>query len=855
VQKFNVKQVFQDDRLHLLASDINGPSRKLYVVIIDSKNNFLSCAKIRQLDVRTAKTFINAKGIKGEVTFVQKSKFEPTWLNFTFAPTDSSSLRKKFEFAKSIAGFKIHELPPSLQFTDGDNKCTTLGHIFGSHYFGNVNFPPSGYGTQDQYMIGDLTGKLTGRNKMEHHDYVIESGSNELSGIYWDIFLPLNGKNSIINRGFILNHFTKSSNGSDEESVLGCGSISLYEHNKNYQLPIQTLQILFRYPIVGKIIFRQPMNQPWYDTTVLIEYLIHADGSSVNNTENHQWSIHSHPPNSDFYSWQNRCISAGEIYNPQKVSYDIKAPEKSCSEDYNELCRLGDFARFGTIQIAGRKAEALRHSRKLFTDSNLPLSGYSSILGKSIVIFDKNGPVARGERLACSTIEGFHRRKIVAKDWYLNGLNNDNKNIIKGKLEMIQQSEYELTNVEVNFKDLFDNSGYHVHITPVEGDLEFPCENSTLYGHFNPRHVDPKHSPLPSTGSTDQYEMGDLSGKFGMLDGLKEYSTTYNDTELPLFGYESLLGRSIVVHKKEKMLRWACSTLERGYSPSEAREIRGIASFHNPNGFAFGYIRMTQLIGNDGSKSDTVIEIKLRHPGDFNRNITQRHNWQIFVNPVGVDATVRSATRCVAGGYTWNPYYTQLADPLNDELYRQECAKDNPLRCYVGDLTARVGTIDIGLDRKVVSDPNFPLEGDVSAIGRSIVIFGPNRSSERFACANIEPDYDIVKYVNIERPPRFVLAQFIEDVRRVMGLPEWYLHIDSRTTQILHGGACVAFKLHFKGAKAHQVEMDFSRLMSSGKLEEPSLYIPGYINPKRKKTIGYRICSVRDPNDKNKSKW
>lgn len=39
------------------------------------------------------------------------------------------------------------------------------------------------------------------------------------------------------------------------------------------------------------------------------------------------------------------------------------------------------------------------------------------------------------------------------------------------------------------------------------------------------------------------------------------------------------------------------------------------------------------------------------------------------MNPVGVDAVVQTTlTRCVAGGYTWNPYYTQLADPLNVSL-------------------------------------------------------------------------------------------------------------------------------------------------------------------------------------------
>jgi hypothetical protein len=42
-------------------------------------------------------------------------------------------------------------------------------------------------------------------------------------------------------------------------------------------------------------------------------------------------------------------------------------------------------------------------------------------------------------------------------------------------------------------------------------------------------------------------------------------------------------------------------------------------------------------------------------------------------------------------------------------------------------------------------------------------------------------------------------AQFIEDVREVMGLPEWMLTVDSRKTRTLHSGTCIQFLLHFKG--------------------------------------------------------
>lgn len=39
------------------------------------------------------------------------------------------------------------------------------------------------------------------------------------------------------------------------------------------------------------------------------------------------------------------------------------------------------------------------------------------------------------------------------------------------------------------------------------------------------------------------------------------------------------------------LIRYACADLVRGYSPSEAAEFRAIASFHHPDGYAWGYVR------------------------------------------------------------------------------------------------------------------------------------------------------------------------------------------------------------------------------------------------------------------------
>lgn len=84
-----------------------------------------------------------------------------------------------------------------------------------------------------------------------------------------------------------------------------------------------------------------------------------------------------------------------------------------------------------------------------------------------------------------------------------------------------------------------------------------------------------------------------------------------------------------------------------------------------------------------------------------------------------------------------------------------------------------------------------------------------------------------------------------------MGLPEWMLSIDSRKITTLHNGACVQMLVHFKGPLAHQMELDLSRLIASGRLDTPTLNIVGFTNPKRKKTLSYRTCGVRDPNEKS----
>lgn len=403
---------------------------------------------------------MNSHGLKGEVTFKQRSKFDPTFINFTMTSA-ADTLDENRKYAEDVSSFKIQSLPPNPVRRGHKDYCLTAGSMFNPIKHDMESIPPSGYGTQDQYPIGDLSGKLMNRNQHYVHDLILPGKSGELSGIYWDIFLPLQGTSSIAHRSIVIYRYNRTDVHNITSTPWSCGTVFQYLKKGIYQKPMFTAQVLFRYPIVGRILFRQPKDEPWQDTTVIVEYLIHADGSTEESSEGHRWAIHNEAPGKDFYDWQNRCISTEGVYNPFKVDWgDKDAFDSRCRDAVPLMCRLGDtFNRLGKLAIAGSRHEVGTISRKVFIDSNLPLSGRLNIIGKSVTIYDDSGPKARGERLACSAITGYSRRKAIAKDWYPNG----NQIELTGKLEITQQSEYDITNVEVEFKGLDGNSGYHIH--------------------------------------------------------------------------------------------------------------------------------------------------------------------------------------------------------------------------------------------------------------------------------------------------------------------------------------------------------------------------------------------------------
>lgn len=378
----------RDEELVLLPADLAGLKRRLYVVIFDSTKveDIIDCAEIRHIRPKVLKSVFNSNNVKGEITLKQNTRFEPTWINVTVVPTDNDLLTGA-KYASRLKRFQITTLPPQPSLKSNiTHYCNSSGSIFNPVDLNVDSVPPAGYGTQDQYAVGDLTGKLLGRSKDYPHAFY-GHGSQELSGVYWDVFLPLYGKSSVVHRNLILTE------------NIGCGPLLPYTSDKKSLMQMQTVEILYRYPIVGRILMRQPKDQPWEETIILFEYLTLADGNTPVDSYDHRWGIHENPPGKDFYNWTARCVSAGAAFNPFRL--DTKPSD--CTESTSDLCRLGDLgSRLGLLTVAGSKYNTSRLSRRMFIDDNVPLAGRGSVVGKSLVIFDDHGPVARGERLACS---------------------------------------------------------------------------------------------------------------------------------------------------------------------------------------------------------------------------------------------------------------------------------------------------------------------------------------------------------------------------------------------------------------------------------------------------------------------
>jgi hypothetical protein len=116
--------------------------------------------------------------------------------------------------------------------------------------------------------------------------------------------------------------------------------------------------------------------------------------------------------------------------------------------------------------------------------------------------------------------------------------------------------------VQLSLSGLAKQAGqYHVHVTPIAGGVASgqECSGASVGGHFNPRGGTLPCDPL----APSKCEVGDLSGKHGNFSELETVSTSYSDDSIVLSGVETVVGRSIVIHKNDATnSRWVCADIK-----------------------------------------------------------------------------------------------------------------------------------------------------------------------------------------------------------------------------------------------------------------------------------------------------
>lgn len=323
----------------------------------------------------------------------------------------------------------------------------------------------------------------------------------------------------------------------------------------------------------------------------------------------HNWHVHDRALDAVGMD----CGLAGPHYNPRNVNvseaagYFMRCGNSSIA--MQRECEIGDLSNKGAPFNVNNGV-----TKQLYTDTDLPLFMSSEgfqINGLSTVIHNES---LGAPRIACANISIYQPLQAIAIF---------NENGVSGSISFYQHSPFDPTVITVNLEGLRSIAdGYHVHAYSVgTGSSPGRCDNQFTGGHWNP------HGIMQQGKTSDQFEVGDLSGKFGYLRGLSNINGVYMDPNVPLFGPYSILRRSIVIHQSDTDgTRWVCSDIQH-----MSRVVQVTTNF-NTNLFS-GRVLFYQLADDPYSETTIVVEINVLRdiPLTANSDGTVEYAWS-YIN-------------------------------------------------------------------------------------------------------------------------------------------------------------------------------------------------------------------------------
>ncbi|XP_046342828.2 uncharacterized protein LOC124123706 [Haliotis rufescens] len=721
------------------------------LVILDDDNTIVSCGMINTVKEKHASAMFNKGRVVGSVLFKQASPFDVTNIHVSLA-----------RLASKAGGYHVHLYPVPYQYTANQALCSP--EAVGGHWNPlGMPFPANG-STTDRFEVGDISGKFGSL-----------AGKDSYYNSMKDYNMPMFGPYSIVGRSVVIHQST-------------AGAPRWICANINDVSPRSVAIATFKFPIIGKIMFSQSMDDPMSDTWIFGE-LNYADGTA-NPSTGHRWSLHENKVGDDAMKTSGRCASVGPISNPFRVNMSGEY-DSQCKMSNPLRCPVGAMAKLtDTLKI---RLPSGAPSRFFFTSRNVPLSGPPGVVGKSMLIRSKDN----GETpLACADVIHLRTRYATVDTWVQN---------VTGFINFTQKQAdtNHNTEVSIDIENLGQEAGgYHIHEFPVPPSSKSPCSGASVAGHYNPFKVIKADGPAPANGTYDQYEIGDLSGKYGMLDNESTKKINKYDNMINLFGQYSVVGRSVVIHKMVGGARWTCGNIVEDVSKTGGIKHMAKAVFTAKDSDVSGHVTFTQYVYADGSMSDATIFVYLVYPDGRN---TLGHMMAIGSRPAWRDRK-SSSKRCDSAGAKFNPFL------VNTNTGYSECSVSNPLRCEAGDLSGRLGHCSVG-EKKFYTDINLSLFGKYSVVGHSFVLYGPDGAMNRIACANILPVSAAQSTVIIQKLSTTSTLEIARTYARALGTNEWNVAVSGDDTK---GDGCVSVVVHFIGSGSSGLQARFNQMVAQG---------------------------------------